>query len=121
MRISLGKRGWVALAVSVSLSILVLFSCVEIVPKEDLTLGNMSILGLQVHNFYEADRRLPGSLEELKPDPQFRNDGWGRPIIYTITSSNSYILTSLGPDGKPGKDNMAYAFDAADVSGTPVQ
>lgn len=121
MSVSLGKKGWVALAVGVGLFVVLFLSCFETVPKKDLTLGNISSLGLQVHSFYEANHRLPTSLEELKPDPRFRNDAWGRPITYTIRTSNNYVLRSLGPEGKSGNDNVAYAFDAADLSGTPVQ
>jgi hypothetical protein len=121
MRLSLVKKGWIAVAVGVGLVVVLFLSCGETVPKKDQTLGNISSLGLQVHNFYETNHRLPASLEELNPDPRFRNDAWGRPMTYTITTSNSYVLRSLGPTGKPGQDSMAYAFNAADLSGTPVQ
>jgi hypothetical protein len=115
------KKGWLALAAATALFAILFVSFADWPSKRDTTLGNISRLGLQVHNFYEANHRLPGSLEELKPDPRFRNDAWGRPITYTIMTSNSYVLRSLGPDGKPVKDNVAYAFAAADLSGVPVQ
>lgn len=121
MPMSPQKKAWLALAAAIALFAILFVSFAGWPSKRDTTLGNISRLGLQVHNFYEASHRLPVSLEELKPDPRFRNDAWGRPITYTITASNSYVLRSLGPDGKPGKDNVAYAFDAADLSGTPMK
>lgn len=121
MHMSLGKKGWLALAAAAALLVMLFVSFADWPSRRDTTLGNISRFGLQVHSFYEANHRLPADLEELRPDPRFRNDAWGRPITYTVTSTSSYVLRSLGPDGKPGKDNMAYSFDAADVSGTPVQ
>jgi hypothetical protein len=109
------------MAATVALLLILLVSFADWPSKRDTTLGTISRLGLEVHSFYEANHRLPVSLDELKPEPRFRNDAWGRPITYTITTSNSYVLRSLGPDGKPVKDNVAFAFDAADLSGVPVQ
>jgi hypothetical protein len=116
-----GRKNCVALVVGVGVFVVLFLLCVEMAPKKDLTLGNISSLGLEVHNFYETNHHLPSNLDQLKTDPRFRNDAWGRPITYTVTSSTSYVLRSLGPHGKPGEDNMAYAFDAADLSGTPAQ
>jgi hypothetical protein len=121
MSMALGRRAWLVLAVSVGFLVVLFLLCIDIVPKRDLTLGNISSLGLQVHSFYEANHRLPSNLQELKAEPRFKNDAWGRPITYRMTSSNSYTLRSLGPRGKPGKDNMVYSFDARDLSGTPAQ
>ncbi len=121
MRMSLGKRGWVALAVGAGLFKVLFFSCVETVPKKSQTLTAIYKVSIGVHNFYEANRHLPSNLNQVKIETEFRNDAWGRPIIYTITSSNSWILRSLGPDGRPGKVNVAYSFDPSNIAGTPVQ
>jgi hypothetical protein len=117
----LTRKTLVAAVAGIGLVTAVFLSCIEVAPKSAVTLTAISRLGIDVHSFYETNHHLPTNLEELKPDPRFRNDAWGRPITYTITSSNSYVLRSLGPDGKRGKENMAYTFDAADLSGTPVQ
>jgi hypothetical protein len=49
-------------------------------------------------------KRLPKSLDELRdvdgPDIH-ATDGWGRPLLYTITS-DGFLLKSLGRDGEPG-------------------
>jgi hypothetical protein len=121
MRLNLVKKRWVALVAGAGVLVLLFISFADWPLKSDTTLGNISRLGLEVHTFYEANHRLPSNLEELKVGPRLRNDGWGRPITYMVTSSNSYVLRSFGPGGKLGKDNMVYSFDASDVSGVPVR
>ena len=121
VRITLEKKGWLGLAAGFGLLVILFVSFADWPSNRDTTLGKISRLGLEVHNFYETNHHLPSNLDQLKIDPHFRNDAWRRPIAYTTTGTNSYVLRSLGPDGKPGKDNMAYTFDAADLSGNPVQ
>lgn len=82
--------------------------------KGEITLNAIVKLGTEARKFYKLSHRLPSSLEELNLGPDYRKDGWGRPIIYAITSSNTFLLTSVGGGGKMNMDNIIYQFDVLD-------
>jgi hypothetical protein len=66
-----------------------------------------------VQRYRETKATLPESLEEVRGSggeysvrfQQDRNgnplDGWGRPLLYSVTGGE-YVITSLGRDGRPG-------------------
>jgi hypothetical protein len=56
---------------------------------------------------YQADhRRAPENLQALRLFPEFLLDGWRRPVQYRVRDAKSWDLWSLGPDGKPGADDI---------------
>jgi hypothetical protein len=68
------------------------------------TLGRMNAILVAVENYRTARKKLPLSLQDLgsvMEDAQMRNDGWGNPLIYLVDlSNNTFVLRSVGPDGK---------------------
>ncbi|HEX4413970.1 MAG TPA: hypothetical protein VH107_10115 [Lacipirellulaceae bacterium] len=54
--------------------------------------------------YLKSKKRLPKTLDQLRDadGPNVRTtDGWGRPLLYTITS-DGFLLKSLGRDDEPG-------------------
>lgn len=117
---SFRRKCWAFLGVAVGLLLLVFLSCVEKVPKKDLTFTAINSVSLEINRYYQTNHHLPPSLAALNIAPQSLSDGWGRRIVYTVTNSNRYVLKSLGPGGKPGEDNTAYSFDPRDVAPVPL-
>jgi len=88
--------------------------CVDIPSRQDTTTTAITMLGYKTREFYERKHRLPSDLDELKPDPSLRKDGWGQPISYAVTASNTFRLSSLGPSRKSGGQTIEYSFDVSD-------
>jgi hypothetical protein len=73
-------------------------------PRVKTTVDAMNETFSRVTGYLQWKKRLPKSLDELRdvdgPDIH-TTDGWGRPLMYTITS-DGFLLKSLGRDGEPG-------------------
>lgn len=57
-------------------------------------------------NDYTKSNAVPKTLDELPDAQKWRwqfplEDGWGRPLIYTVNGTN-WLVTSYGRDAKPG-------------------
>ncbi|MDD5541972.1 MAG: hypothetical protein PHX83_02265 [Acidobacteriia bacterium] len=79
------------------------------------TLGRMNALLVAVEAYRDSRKKLPISLADLGStlaDPQMRNDGWGNPLIYLVDLSNgTFVLRSVGPDGKRDTDDDIRVSD----------
>ena len=93
------------------------FALLDSPTKSDRTYNIIFDLSREMRRFYISSHRLPTNLSEVNSSSYSRwgakplSDIWGNPIIYTITGSNTFVLKSFGPGGKPGKGNMVFTFD----------
>ena len=90
----------------------------EVPPQDEKlndTLGRMNAILVAVENYRTARKKLPQSLQDLgsvMDDAQMRNDGWGNPMIYLVDlSNNTFVLRSVGPDGKKDTEDDIRVTD----------
>ena len=85
------------------------------IPPRDRTLRTINKTSIAIGHFYRAHNRLPTDLNEVDiPHPCV--DSWDRPIIYTLSGTNAYVLMSYGESGRSGGDAIARMFDADDIN-----
>jgi hypothetical protein len=102
------KRVVISIAAIVTLGIAigaaVHFAPADETPLMKVTTDAMNETYSRIVGYLRWKKRLPKSLDELRdvdgPDIH-TTDGWGRPLMYTITS-DGFLLKSLGRDGEPG-------------------
>jgi hypothetical protein len=79
------------------------------------TLGRMNAVLTALENYRTARKKLPQSLQDLgsvMDDPLMRSDGWGNPLIYLVDlSNNTYVIRSIGPDGKKDTEDDIRVSD----------
>lgn len=123
---------WIALAVIVSLLVAGFF-VIDINPPRSITKGRMLITARRIIEYAREHNELPANLADLPPMPGYdtsTNDGWGRPLRYSLTADPDFTLrryvadftlTSLGADNRPGGagDNrdITRTFSARDSAG----
>lgn len=92
------------------------------------TTSAMIVNELRIFEYIRGHGTFPKSLSELpvtdgKGDST--EDGWGRPIKYTVETNGLVTLLSLGSDGKPGgsgqEADIVESFQTKDVKGNWIQ
>lgn len=82
------------------------FLLVHPIPNSAKTLSAITATSVRIEMYVgTSDKRLPPSLEALPKQQGHANrvtDGWDHPLIYAVTSANTFTLTSLGGDGLVG-------------------
>ena len=77
------------------------------IPDRTLTRSSMQSLRVHIVNYYNTNKQLPDTLDELDLDSvdlgHIRSDAWGRPIKYSY-KDGLVVLSSQGEDGEPGGD-----------------
>jgi hypothetical protein len=102
------KRVAIAVAALITLGVavgaVVHFAPADEAPRVKATSDAITETYARILGYLQWKKRLPKSLDELRdvdgPDIH-ATDGWGRPLLYTITS-DGFLLKSLGRDGQPG-------------------
>ncbi len=102
--------------------LLVLVSFINVIPPRPRTVIALSSLRDGLVEYATDHNVLPGDLKQLLSDTNLRalqtqtEDGWGRPIQYTVSENGIVLLTSLGSDGLPGgtgeKADLVGTFNA---------
>lgn len=72
---------------------------------EQTTRQNMVDSLLRIREYMIQQRKYPADLRSLPLVDDHgtnTNDGWGRPLIYEVSSDGIISIISLGRDGKPG-------------------
>jgi len=99
----------------VILAIATLFiSCVDRITPVELTHTSIMATFVRMDIYAKTNRAIPLSLNILPQREGYDDsttDGWGRPLIYSLTKEGLLTLTSMGKDGKPGG-----AGEDADIS-----
>ncbi len=75
------------------------------VSPRDLTITSITACKHRIHLFAKAENRLPDSLEELPTRHGYldsTDDGWGKPLLYQVSSDGTLSIRSLGADFQEG-------------------
>ena len=93
------KKGILLVVVGVvTVSAVLLFSCIEVIPPHDLTNNRVFLTEQRIRLFWEKNGRLPPDLSNLPLLPDRYNDtkdGWGRQLEYKV-EGNKITLWSTG-------------------------
>ena len=89
------------------------------VPKDASTRGRLMRLKRDIAAFYDQNRILPESLDELKMSGSASDNSvsmenaWGGPILYSVSNGTTVILTTYGPGGAESevKQTFSLTFD----------
>lgn len=95
------------------------------------TKATMDFLAGVLAAHHRATETYPPGLDALRDfgaarDPRLgqwladaRQDGWGRPLAYALAPDGSFVISSLGADGRPGGEGAAADLEV--TSRTPVE
>ncbi len=89
------------------------------VPKDASTRGRLMRLKSDIAAYYDRNKILPESLDELKMSGSASDESvpmenaWGGPILYSVTNGTTVILTTYGPGGAESevKQEFTLTFD----------
>ena len=103
----------------------VFISCVDRITPVELTHTSIMETFVRMDIYAKTNRAIPLSLSILPQRAGYDDsatDGWGRPLIYTVTKEGLLTLTSLGKNGKPGgmgeDADISVSFHARKPDGT---
>jgi hypothetical protein len=110
------RRTTLLLAASAVALLLIAMSMVHVIPPRALTITAMGETSVRIRLHWHREKSLPADLSALPLRGGYANrttDAWKRPLLYSIESSDTFTLRSLGRDGKPGGSE-----DDADIAHT---
>jgi len=89
----------------------------------DTLVANVEMFESDVHRYPTAEEGLAALVKEpagadgwtgpYLRDKKLLNDPWGRPVVYVVDpASHSFVVKSLGADGKPGGSGVDHDLQA---------
>jgi hypothetical protein len=99
------RRAIVTVAViSIALALLAV-TLVDVVPRRAITPTAIEETSVRIGLYFYHHKYLPPDLAVLPVRDNYANrttDAWDRPLMYSITSGDSFTLSSFGRDGVAG-------------------
>lgn len=123
------RKLWISIVIV--LSVLALATCIIAIlddfiriPPHELTTTRMFFIQRRIFDYIREHGATPQNLEQLSKIDGYDNsteDGWRRPILYSVDSNSVVTLKSFGADGRPGGDgkskDIVQSFFTKDANG----
>jgi hypothetical protein len=115
------KKFWISILIALlvfALACWIITALESSVSPHELTTSNMVVNRIRIFNYIRDHGALPQSLNQLSVADgkgSSTEDGWGRPIFYSVDTNGVVILESFGKDGK-SKD-IIESFPTKDANG----
>ncbi len=91
-------------------------SLITRVPPDASTRGRLMRLKKGIADFYDRNRTLPKSLEELRMSDSAaensvpKENAWGGPISYSVSNGTTVVLTTYGPGGTESEVKQTFTL-----------
>ena len=110
-----GKLSILCMAVAFVCGIL-FGSMVDFIPKDSLTMKRLIVAGRNVLRYYDQNKKLPGSLQEIMSATGDNDDSWtknacGSPIAYSVTNGTVVVLETFEPCGSDPEIRRSFTLE----------